>query len=279
MIRLDHHGLPFLLKQIADPPKELYVIGNEQVLNKMAVAVVGTRLNTFYGEKVTRQIVAPLARAGLVIVSGLAHGIDSIAHETTIENDGITVGVTGYGFNQIPYSKKSLINKICQKGCVISEYPPDAPAHNFTFVQRNRLISGLALGTLVTEAPKGSGALITADFSLDQNRWVWAVPGPIDQPTCQGTNEKIKEGAALVTQANDIFKALDLADVTESSIAIKDLSDGESRIFEKLRAQPLTIDQIVYQTGLHAHETLTNISLLEIKGLIQKDLDGRYHLT
>lgn len=271
---------PVLLKEIPDAPAVLYIIGRATSLKGPFLAIVGTRRSTVYGEKVTRLLASGAAQAGLGIVSGMAHGIDSVAHQSSLEEKGITVGVAAWGFNHIPFLKKKLVREIIQaSGAIISEYHPEITAQEFTFVQRNRLISGLAKATLVTEAPIGSGALITADFALEQNREVLAVPGPIDLPGSGGGNQLIKQGAVPVTEINDILKILNLplCDLKKKKIAA--LSPIEEKIISLIANEPLNLDSMTAQSGLKTAEILATISLLEIKDLITKDASGKYRQT
>lgn len=269
-------NFPELLKQIADPAAILFIKGNTDLIHRASIGVVGTRKSTFYGEKATRLIVSDLAQSGLTVVSGLARGIDTAAHLAALAAGGATIGVAPYGFYQIPYFQERLINKILRTGAIVTEYSPYFPAHTYSFVQRNRLISGLAQGVLVTEAPAKSGALITAEFALEQNRDIWAVPGPIDQENFAGTNRLIKEGAMLTAHANDILQSLNWPTIPQTRIPLLKLSINEQKVFDQIRNQPITFDQLTSKTGLTSEQILTSLTLLEIKELIRKDDQQKY---
>ena len=206
-IQSDDDRYPQLLGQIHDFPKTLYCQGNLNLLAKNCFAVVGTRKLTSYGKEVTQNIVRGLVHAGFVIVSGLALGIDSVAHQTTLDCDGETIAVLGTPLDQIypPENSKLAEDILNNNGLIISEYPAGYPGLRMNFAIRDRLISGLSKGVLVIEAPEKSGALITAHCALDQNRDVFAVPGSIFSSNSVGPNSLIKKGAKLVTSAQDIL--------------------------------------------------------------------------
>lgn len=201
---------PKLLRQLPDPPPQLYYRGDLEILNNICLAVVGSRKYSEIGKRSCQKIVGPLAKNGIVIISGLAIGIDSIAHQTTLENGGKTVAVLGTGLNDnVIYPKQNihLLEKIIDNGgLVLTEYPPESRATRYSFPQRNRIIAGLSIGTLVVEADIKSGSLITASCALDYNRDVFAVPYEITQK--QGTNELLKNGAYLVNSSEDITNIL-----------------------------------------------------------------------
>ncbi len=212
-ISAEEETYPKLLKEIEDRPPVLYVKGREidQIFSGKAVAVVGTRKVTDYGRQVTEIITRGLVKAGLVVVSGLARGVDKIAHETTINNKGKTIAVLGGGLDLIyPPEHQGLAKRIVESGgAIISEFPLGTPAIAGNFPTRNRIISGLSLGVLVTEAAEKSGSLITASRAAEQGREVFAVPGPITSPFSAGTTELIKKGAKAVTGIGDILAELE----------------------------------------------------------------------
>jgi len=202
---------PALLKEIARPPLVLYLRGEAQVLSQYCLAVVGTRIPTFYGLAMAEQFTRDLASLGIVIVSGLARGIDSQAHKTALAC-GRTVAVLGSGLLDIyPRENQALAEKIAVAGAVISEFPLTTPPLRENFPRRNRVVSGLCRGVLVVEAAARSGALITAHLALEQNREVFAVPGKADSPVSQGTHQLIKEGAKLVEDVDDILEELNIS--------------------------------------------------------------------
>lgn len=198
---------PKLLKEIYEAPPLLFCKGDVELFHRQAVAVVGTRKMSDYGRKACMSIAKQLARQNITVVSGLANGIDTEAHLAACITNGNTIAVLGSGVENI-YPKKNiqLANEISQKGLILSEYLPTEEARRWYFPERNRIISGLALGTVIIEAAERSGSLITADFALEQNRQVFAVPGSIFSDTCKGTNNLIQEGAKLVINANNIIE-------------------------------------------------------------------------
>ena len=202
---------PFLLKQIADPPPVLYIKGELKEEDKLSIAIVGSRQASFYGLQCSQKFSSDLAELGFTIVSGLARGIDTWAHKGALIAGGRTIAVLGSGFSFIyPEENKDLVEEIALKGAVISEFSCNTKPLAFNFPRRNRIISGLSLGVLVVEAGKRSGALITANFSLEQNRQVFCIPGRQDSFTSWGTNTLIKEGAKLVLDIHDILEELNL---------------------------------------------------------------------
>ncbi|WP_456275511.1 DNA-processing protein DprA [Bacillus sp. AK128] len=201
---------PESLKQIFNPPWVLYVKGNRDILlSNQMLAIVGTRNPTSYGKRMTDYFVSTFTKQDWITVSGLAKGIDSRVHEATILNNGKTIAVLGSGFNCIyPKENEQLAHAIIQKGLLMSEYPPDRKPNKWQFPARNRIISGLSLGTMVIEAKERSGSLITANLALEQNREVFAVPGPIDSEYSNGTNLLIQEGAKMVLSPDDVITEL-----------------------------------------------------------------------
>jgi len=201
---------PYLLKEIYYAPSSFYIKG--KIPEKMpCIAIVGTRKISPYGKLVTEKLVQKLVYYNFVIISGLADGIDTIAHETALKNKGKTIAILGSGLNKIfPYSNRELAQEIIKHGALITEYPLESPPLKHYFPWRNRIISGLSLATVVIEAPERSGALITARFALEQNREVFAIPGSIFNENSIGTNNLIKQGAKLVSQIEDIFEELNI---------------------------------------------------------------------
>lgn len=213
-ILFPHHATyPSLLSQISDPPSVLYVKGTLPNWKTPCIAVVGTRKITSYGHAVTRELTRQLVEGGFTIISGMMVGVDTVAHETALTANGRTIGVLGYGFG-VPYfprEQAKVAKQIMDSGgCLLSEYPPWQPPTRYTFPQRNRIVAGLSLGVLVTEAAAKSGSKITARLAAEQGREVFAVPGPIDSIYSEGTKELINLGATLVTSADDIVEQLPL---------------------------------------------------------------------
>ncbi len=211
-INIKDKNYPELLKEIYDPPQTLYVNGQLKAKEKYPLAVVGTRKVSLYGQKTTRSLVKTLAQAGFTIISGLALGVDGIAHQTTLDVGGRTIAVLGSSLDIIyPSSHQQLAQKIIESnGVIVSEYEPKTRPSKWTFPARNRIVAGLSLGTLVIEAPKKSGALITARFALEQGREVFAVPGSVYNKNSDGCNLLIKMGAKPVTKPEDILESFNL---------------------------------------------------------------------
>lgn len=263
---------PSLLKEISDPPHTLFIRGNLPVSGP-ALAVVGTRKSTNYGKQACEELVKPLAMNGIAIISGLALGIDGIAHQTALDNKGITVAVLGCGINKqniYPSAHKQLAEKIIGfGGAVISEYPPGFLPTHYSFPARNRIVAGLSLGTLVIEAPEKSGALITARHALDYNREVFAVPHSINSLTGVGPNNLIKLGARMVTTAQDIADVFNLKIPTQTNSDPDFLDPDEQKILLALSKEPKHIDYLIKETGLPSQAVISNLTFLEVKGKVR----------
>ena len=279
---------PYLLKQISDPPPVLYIAGdwkeNEWWTTDHKIAVVGSRIPTSYGCEMTEILTRDLVEHGLVVVSGLANGIDTIVHKTAIENKGKTIAVLGCGVDIVyPSKNKSLYEKIVDgNGCVISEMPLSHFASRATFPARNRIISGLSKGVLMTEGAVDSGALITCSYAGEQGRDVFAVPGMVTSKLSAGTLGLLKKGAKLVLGVEDILEELGIGKQShhtfssyKNNIDNKDLSIKEKTILALVLAEELTIDDIIRKSALPAREVCSYLSLLELKGYI-KGYSGKY---
>lgn len=270
---------PKNLQEVPDPPGILYVKGNLKKQDEIAVAVIGSRKYTEYGERIIQEIVYPLAKSGVTIISGLALGIDALAHATALEAKTRTIGVLGCGLDQIyPVSNIKLADKIIQAGgAIISEFPIGTPALKFNFPIRNRIIAGLSLGTLVVEAAESSGSLITAQCALEYNREVFAVPGNIFKENSFGPNQLIQMGAKLVTQAQDILTELNLTDLNTKSTMIEILPETpeEEKILLLLKKEKI-IDQIIRESQLPASIINATLVMLEMKGAIRHLGGGMY---
>jgi len=263
---------PSLLKEIDDPPYILFYKGKLDVLSQPAIAVVGTRKMTLYGKRVCEKIVSGLARNGINIVSGLALGIDAISHKTALANGGVTTAVLGTSLDFIyPLANYQLAQKISQNGMILSEFPLGTCGHKSNFPLRNRIISGLSLGTLVIEAADKSGALITANFALNQNREVFAVPGSIFSPQSTGCNNLIKMGAKAVSDYSEILDELNLKNkIKESPKKISFESETEKEIWNLLDFdKPVQIDTIVKKIKKPVSEISSILTLMEIKKMIK----------
>ncbi len=275
---------PPLLKEIYNPPPVLYYRGRlNHPADEYALAVVGTRKFSPYGRRVTSELVSRLCQHGLAIVSGLALGIDALAHQAVVDNGGRTLAVLGSGLavtNIYPSANRYLAQKIlANDGLLLSEYPPDTLALQGHFPQRNRIIAGLSLATLVIEAPRQSGALITAKYAVEFNRDVLAVPGDIYNTNAQGVNNLIKLGAKPVTAAEDVLEVLDmqnLQQIVENKEIIPD-SLEEKIILEHLSAEPTHINRLIKLSGLATSVVNSTLLLMEMKGKV-KHLGGQMYV-
>lgn len=267
VVTLSDKDYPEKLKEIYNPPFVLYVIG-ELPKKNLTLAIVGARKCTDYGRRATADITAGLAKAGVVIVSGLALGLDTEAHKATLKENGVTVAVLANGLDMIyPASNTALAKEIIEKGgCLVSEQPLGMPALKQNFPARNRIISGLADGVLVTEAGEHSGTLHTANFALEQNRNVYAVPGPIYNEMAYGPNNLIKNGAKPVSSAQDILD--DFGIETEVHNVVPE-NENERMIFEALKSEPKHIDLISKEINRESAETSQILTMMEIKGKVQ----------
>ncbi|MFA6427781.1 MAG: DNA-processing protein DprA [Candidatus Magasanikbacteria bacterium] len=265
---------PELLKQIYDPPFCLFVRGKLKT-DAFNLAVVGTRKYTPYGKQVTEEIVGELARQGIVIISGLAFGIDSIAHAVTIKNQGTTIGILGSGIDDdhiYPVAHRELAQTIIERGgAIISEYPPGTQPSTFTFPRRNRIIAGMSLGTLVIEAGEQSGALITAQVALDSGREVFAIPQNITSRTAKGPNNLIKMGARAVTSVQDILDALNLQNISQYVTNTEVLPDSpsEAHILAHVSKEPIHVDELIKKSGLNSQTVNSTLTLMEMKGKVR----------
>lgn len=272
-ISLGHPDYPLLLKEIYDPPLCLFVRGNIQNI-QYPLAVVGTRKATRYGRQITEEIVKDLTEAQMTIVSGLALGIDGVAHEIALKNKGRTIAVLGCGVDSstvYPRAHHTLSEKIiAQGGAIISEYPPKTLGTKYSFPKRNRIIAGMSLGVLVVEAQASSGALITAQAALEYNREVFAIPHNITSSTGEGPNNLLKLGARVVTQSQDI---LDIFGLQPKQTLQEDKKIGdtpeETLILQALSREPIHIDVLIKQTDLPSQVLLSHLTLLEIKGKVR----------
>ncbi|OXM84656.1 DNA-processing protein DprA [Paenibacillus rigui] len=275
MMTVFDDNYPELLKQTSQPPWVLYTRGNPELLSRPCIAVVGTRTPTAYGRQSAEQLSASLSSASVCIVSGLARGIDSAAHEGAIKHPGGTIAVLGCSIDQVyPPENKYLYGRLIQEALVISEYPMGTRSHPGLFPQRNRIIAGLSLGVLVIEAALKSGSLITADQALEESRDIYALPGPINSPKSQGALGLIKQGAKLITCAEDILdeyphlraiRAHLAAGVGHQSQAIP-LSSEEEQIVHLLQDGALTIDELLARSQFtfgHLHAVLLNLLMIK----------------
>jgi DNA processing protein len=276
LITFDEREYPPLLKEIPNPPVALYLKGSLLPEEKY-FAVVGPRYPSDYGKLVAKEIVPELSLA-FTIVSGLARGIDGLAQKLALNENQRTVAVLGSGLDIIyPPENKTLAQKIEQNGALISEFPLGTPPKAYHFPLRNRIMAGMSLGTLVVEAKKKSGALITALLALEYGREVFAVPGSIFSKTSEGTNFLIKEGAYLTRSANDIFEKFDLKLWAKKKKEVKFQSEEEKIIFEALKEGALTVDEIVKKTNLSCDKVTSTLIMMEIENKVKRS-QNKYSL-
>ncbi len=274
---------PKLLLEIPKFPPILYYRGRMDEAEELCIAVVGTRQITNYGRTVVPQLVEPIVDSGAVIVSGMAFGVDSASHEIAVKKNRRTIAVLGGGLDEkslYPKHHALLAKRIVDTGgALISEYPVGTPNFKQNFVARNRIISGLSVATLIIECDLQSGTLITAKHALDQNRNVYAVPGPIYSPQSQGPNNLIKMGAKLITNANDILEDLNLETLPAQQEAQNNFGDTkeESAILKLLSYEPLIINELIKQSGLPPSQVTSALTFLEMKGRI-KNLGGQQYI-
>ena len=284
---------PKALLQLKNPPQKIYAIGNIKLLQNKALAIVGTRKNTEYGKVCTRKFAKELSNAGITIVSGLALGIDSIAHRSSMKEKGKTIAVIGSGFNNIyPKENKKIYKEILKnKGCIISEYEPQTKVNMLNFPTRNRIIAGLSCGVLVVEARYRSGSSITAKKAFEQNKPVFCLPNKIGEKTGVGTNNLIKKGAHLVTDANEILLEIGEKSITdeikrklEIDSAKEEVQENKKQykkdiykkigeqyraIYEEIYKQPLNIEELSLKTKKSIIELNQKITIMEIEGLVE----------
>ena len=274
---------PAALKEIPDAPVVLYMKGTYQPEDRYGIAVVGSRKYSPYGETVTHKISGELATAGFTVISGMARGIDTFAHRSALAAGGRTIAVLGSGLDvSYPAENKGLMEKIASAGCVITEFPLGTAPNRENFPRRNRLISGLSMGVLVIEAAEGSGSLITASIALEQNREVFAVPGNITSGNSAGTNLLIRQGARMVTRADDIIE--ELAPVLKGFIRNGtrqevDLSAEEKGICAGMTHEPQHIDLLSREIRLPVHRILDILLSLELKGVVRQSDGKRFYLA
>lgn len=269
---------PALLRQIYDPPALLWVRGDLAPVDERAVAVVGTRRATEYGRRMATEFAAALAGYGFTVVSGLAYGIDAAAHRGALAAGGRTLAVLGSGVDRIyPGRHARLAEEIAAQGAVLSEYPMGAAPDASNFPRRNRIVSGLALGTLVVEAYATGGALITARLALEQNREVFALPSPVHSAAGEGANRLIQQSQArLVLSVEDMLDELGVAapaaapEAQGAALVVDRLNTVERQLYDALGADPLHIDTLCLQTGLDPASALVYLLSLEFKGLVRQ---------
>ncbi len=270
---------PKLLRQIEQSPPVLYVRGSLIPADDFAIAMVGTRRISAYGQQITRDTSLYLAGHGLTIVSGLARGVDALAHQHALQAGGRTIAVLGSGVDVIyPPEHRKLADAIIENGAIISDYPMGTQPEGINFPPRNRIISGLSLATIVVEAGERSGALITADFAAEQGRDVFAVPGNILSPMSKGTNRLIQKGAFALISPQDVLDLLDLGQVDEYKAARQTLpaDTTEAKILQVMDFEPVHVDEICNEAGLPVEKVSAALTMMELKGLVQHVGGMRY---
>lgn len=279
-IKIEDKNYPDALHSIARPPKIIYFLGELPKKDEVCFGVVGTRKFSAYGKEIALDIVGKLVDAGLAIISGLAPGIDTIAHQVCVEKKKRTIAVLGTGLDEksiYPKQNLGLAKEILKNnGCLLSELPPRTSGSKFTFPNRNRIISGLSKGILVVEAKSKSGSLITADYAFSQKKMVFAVPGPIYSLNSQGPHKLIKQGAKLVDSAGDILQELNLSfPKNQVNISFSENKE-ENLILEALKENQLYIDKIIEKTRLSATTVASTLAILEIKEIV-RNLGGNVY--
>lgn len=268
---------PQNLRQIYDFPPFFFLQGDLTEKDDLAVAIVGTRTASPYGRSITEKISSELSAKGFTIVSGFATGIDTYSHQSALNSGGRTIAVFGSGLDVIyPSENKNLVEKVIENGAIISEFLLGTKPEAENFPKRNRIISGLSLGVIVVEAGAKSGALLTAQYALDQNKEVFAIPGNLTSKTSEGTNALIKQGAKLVTSVEDILSELKVysSPPAEKLRPIPELPAEEKSIYQMLSTEPAHIDQIAQLVSVSTGQALSLLLNLELKGLV-KQLSGK----
>lgn len=278
---------PARLKMIADPPPLLYITGTLTEQDELAVAIVGARRATAAGRVLTEELSHDLAAAGMTVVSGLARGVDAAAHRGALAAQGRTIAVLGCGIDRTyPPEHDRLRRQIEERGAVLSEVPVGAPPHSHHFPRRNRIISGLSLGVVVTEAAINSGSLITAKLAAEQGREVFAVPGFVKEDTSRGTNALLKDGAALIERAQDVIDAvlpqldpalrLRLQPPRAKNEGGDQLGKEEQLVYDALPYEPLTVDEVIVATGLSVSAVMASLLSLELRQRVRQLPGQRY---
>jgi len=286
---VEDSGYPSLLRQIDDPPVLLFYDGDPVVVERPAVCIVGSRRSSRRGMIIARELAWELSRRGILVVSGMARGIDTVAHDGALAGSGGTCAVLGCGID-VPYPQENaaLALEIARNGCIFSEFPPGTPPMKHHFPRRNRILSGLALGVVVVEAGLDSGAMNTARWAVDQNREVFAVPGPVEQETCRGPHHLIKQGAMLVENVGDILSALppcgrvveDHPEADGKGVRIApELDDVERTVVGALDLNPKHIDDLVQICDISPTVILPLLLDLEMRGIVESCGGGTYAVS
>ncbi len=273
VLTIKNPDYPVLLQQLEDAPPVLFVKGTLEPADEWAVAVVGTRKVTVYGRQVAHQIASDLAHRGVTIVSGMARGVDGIAHRAALKAGGRTIAVFGCGIDYIyPREHRNLAAEIMEHGALISDYPLGMPPEAANFPPRNRIISGLSQGVVIVEAGARSGALITANFAADQGREVFAIPGSILSRASTGCNRLIRDGAHVALEARDILETLHMDRLEEKQAVRQIIPDNpiEAQILEHLSAEPRHMDELVRTLDLSTETVSSTLVMMELKGMVRQ---------
>jgi DNA processing protein len=277
IITLRDDDYPKRLKDIYDPPALVYVRGELRKEDELAIAIVGSRKTSPYGRWITEKIGQDMALHGVTVVSGMARGIDSVAHQGALQGGGRTIAVLGCGVDVIyPSENRNLFHQIIEHGAILSEFPMGSPPEGGHFPKRNRIISGLSIGVVIVQASSESGSLITAGYALEQGREVFAVPGNVGAEGSRGTNQLIKEGAKLVESSEDILEEIlpqwrrEKEAPPKGEAAIPDLTEEEEVLYKLLGETPLHIDTIIRESQLDPGKVSSLLLNLELKGLISQ---------
>lgn len=280
VITVYDENYPEGLRTIYNRPKVLYVKGEIKEEDKLSISIVGSRKATAYGRWAAEKFAEELAKMGITIVSGMARGVDTLAHLGALQAKGRTLAILGSGADVIyPKSNRQLYNNICSNGAVISEFPPGTEPLQFHFPLRNRIISGLGLGVVVIEASEKSGSLITAQHAMEQGKDIFALPGNINSIYSKGTNLLIKDGAKILTDIDDILEEIDVlrdkcSYYSKKTINFENFSHDEERIVKSILEKPLHLDMISYNCDMSISKVTSVLTILEMKGVV-KQLPGK----
>jgi DNA processing protein len=282
----DDADYPALLRHIDEPPPVLFALGDPALLTRPAVAIVGSRDHSTYGGEVARALAWGAASGGIAVVSGMARGLDAVAHGAALDAGGTTIGVLGNGLGVIyPAANRALYRRVAESGLLLTEFPPGEKPHAGSFPRRNRLISGLARVTVVVEAAEGSGALITASTALEQGREILAVPGNISSPTSVGANRLIRDGAAPLLSSDDLMAHYPeairppegfVSPPPATTPLPEDLGADGRAVAELLSTEPVLLDELVGRTGRPPHDLLAALCALEIAGVVEQQPGRRF---
>lgn len=269
----EDEGYPHRLKEIGQSPPVLYVRGELLPEDEWAIAIVGTRRVTHYGRQVAEEVAAAMAHNGITVVSGLARGVDAVAHQGALNAGGRTIAVLGNGVDRIyPPEHRRLAERIIDCGALISDYAPGTPPEGINFPPRNRIISGLSLGVVVVEAGERSGALITSGFAAEQGREVFAVPGNITAPQSKGANRLIQQGAHPLLSPQDVLETLNLTQISEHRAArsVLPADATEALLLEMMSQEPIHVDEIRNKTEMPIEKVSSTLALMELKGMVRQ---------